>query len=438
MRRKITRELLRDEPPRSKAFDIADTELKGFIARITPSGVKSYGIRYTSQAGKQMRYSLKMTFPSTSPSEAREAARILLGRIAVGEDPAAEKKAKKAGKLTLVGFLNGDYGDHLRSKTKTAEATILRLKKVFAQFSDTPLEEIDAITIERWRSARIRAGIAAATVNRDIGALRPVFSRAIDWQLLTEHPLKQIKPLKSNSDPIVRYLTEAEEERLRTALERREQRYRDERQRANAWRTARRQELLPEYPETGYVDYLMPAVLLSLNTGIRQGELIALEWQNVHLESHARLFIPGRQSKSGRGRHIPLNDEAKAVLMRWKAQQVHGRLVFPSREGSELVEVKTAWRTLLRDAEVTAFRWHDMRHHFASRLVMVGVDLNTVRELLGHADLQMTLRYAHLAPEHKLSAVQKLVRRRQMTDAVPSEQDTVDERPDPPASTILS
>jgi integrase len=86
------------------------------------------------------------------------------------------------------------------------------------------------------------------------------------------------------------------------------------------------------------------------------------------------------------------------------------RLVFPGRDGeSRLVDIKTGWMALLRKAEITQFRFHDLRHTFASKLVMAGVDLNTVRELLGHADIKMTLRYAHLAPEHKAAAVAKLV-----------------------------
>ena len=74
-------------------------------------------------------------------------------------------------------------------------------------------------------------------------------------------------------------------------------------------------------------------------------------------------------------------------------------------------DVKTAWLALMKDAAIEGFNFHDLRHTFASNLVMAGADLNTVRELLGHADMTMTLRYAHLAPEHKQATVDLLSRR---------------------------
>lgn len=84
-------------------------------------------------------------------------------------------------------------------------------------------------------------------------------------------------------------------------------------------------------------------------------------------------------------------------------------MLFPGQRDGTPLDVKKAWDTLRAKANLCDFRWHDMRHSFASKLAMRGVDLNTIRELLGHADLTMTLRYAHLAPEHKMDAVAKLL-----------------------------
>lgn len=100
--------------------------------------------------------------------------------------------------------------------------------------------------------------------------------------------------------------------------------------------------------------------------------------------------------------------------MNWRKNIYVDRLVFPNpKSGNAFDNVNKAWTGILGVAEIENFRWHDMRHHFASKLVMNGVDLNTVRELLGHADIKMTLRYAHLAPEHKANAVEKLVKHEQ-------------------------
>jgi len=105
-----------------------------------------------------------------------------------------------------------------------------------------------------------------------------------------------------------------------------------------------------------------------------------------------------------------LNDEALSVLRQWQKQIKGEGLVFPGKNGSRLDNVRKSWAGLLKNASITGFRWHDLRHDFASKLVMAGVPLNTVRDLLGHADLTTTLRYAHLAPDHRAQAVALLHR----------------------------
>lgn len=138
------------------------------------------------------------------------------------------------------------------------------------------------------------------------------------------------------------------------------------------------------------------------NTGLRRGEITQLTWPDVNLPGKM-LTVRAGYAKSGKARHVPLNSEAVAVLTQWKEQEPDGRLF-------KLICTAKAWGALMDAAQLENFRFHDLRHTFASKLVMAGVDLNTVRELLGHGDIAMTMRYAHLAPEHKAAAVERLVR----------------------------
>lgn len=118
------------------------------------------------------------------------------------------------------------------------------------------------------------------------------------------------------------------------------------------------------------------------------------------------LTVEGGTAKSGSTRHISLNSEALGVLIAWRNQSAGDQLVFCNPHmGKRFDNIKKSWSGLMKVAEIADFRFHDLRHHSASSLVMAGADLNTIRELLGHADLTMTLRYAHLAPKHKAAAV---------------------------------
>jgi integrase len=221
--------------------------------------------------------------------------------------------------------------------------------------------------------------------------------------------LEKYKRLKVDNSANIRYLNKNEETRLRKALDERESRIRRNRDNGNKWRKVRDIEPLPSLQTNTYVDHLKPMVILAINTGLRRGELFSLTWQDVNLTNND-ITVTGSTTKTGTTRHIPLNTEALKALSKWKRQANNETgLVFTSKGNKRFDNVRKSWGKLLKDAKIVNFRWHDLRHHFASKLVMAGVDLNTVRELLGHTDINMTLRYAHLAPEHKAAAVAKLV-----------------------------
>ncbi len=274
----------------------------------------------------------------------------------------------------------------------------------FSHLMKLPLEGISILLIEKWRIEQLQRGKAAATVNRNVTAIRAVLSKAVAWDWLEISPLIKLKPLKTDDKTIVRYLSENEEKRLLLALAER-----DKNsiliQTSNHWRTIR-SHLSPTLKD-GFFDYLTPMVLLAIHTGLRQGELFSLRWNYVDLDKSI-ITVAGDKAKSGKTRHIPLNKNALYALHTWHKQCSNHDLVFPNKEGKQMDNVRKSWCSILKKSNITNFRWHDLRHHFASRLVMAGVDLNTVRELLGHSNLAITLRYAHLAPAHKAEAVARL------------------------------
>lgn len=398
MKATIGNRLLRQIEPREKPFEVYDQRLKGFLLRVQPSGTMTYIAQY--QRGKRVTLGRASVL---TPQEAREEARKIIGNAMRGIDPEGIKREDKS--YTLGSFLDEEYKPWASTHLKTADATMARLKSCFPKLMECKLNEVHPRSVERWRTKRLNDGRKPSTVNRDLVCLKAALSKAVEWGLLETHSLATVKKVKIDGNRTPRFLAKEEARRLYDALDQRQKKIRSERARANSWRVDRGVPLLPDLTMIKYVDHLKPMVLLSLNTGLRRGELFSLCWYDINFEQSV-LTVRGSGTKSGKTRHIPLNQIAKEVLTCWKEQATDaGGLVFVGRTGGKFDNVNKSWREVLNKAKIQDFRWHDLRHTFASWLVMRSADLNTIRELLGHSDLKMTLSYAHLAPEHKATAV---------------------------------
>lgn len=408
MQKNLTNTVVAGLKPGERPFEVRDTVQPGLLLRVQPSGLKTYYVEY--KRGKRIKIGPASAF---SPAAARDAAKTIhgencLAELKLGEDPIQKRKKSKAENYKQ--YLDDIYEPWLKQRAKHPKETIDTLRNGFQELHSVRLSEITPGMIESWRIRRLQEGISPSTLNRQLSDLRACLNRAKDlWQLIDKNPIDGVKAEKTDKKPKVRYLNEQEEHRLRRAMDDREEEIRAGRDSSNQWRSERGYEPYSDLRVQSFADHLKPAVLLSMNTGLRRGELLKLKWSNIDFNLKT-LTVEAATAKDGETRHIPLNEEALTVLKRWKDQPgVKSIYVFANSDGEPMHDMRTSWERALTMAEIVDFRWHDLRHHFASKLVMAGVDLNTVRELLGHSDYKMTLRYAHLAPEHKAAAVAKLI-----------------------------
>jgi integrase len=398
MRAIISANLLksRNVQPTDKPYEISDTRLPGFILRVQPSGVRSY----YAQLGRGRRVALGKVGQYT-PDEARERCEKALGNVAHDRPPLHGLDGAENAP-TLGTFIDDVYAPWIRAQNpRNAQMQLDRIELHFAKWKTRLLSDISVSDVESWRTKRLGEGIEPSTVRRDLDCLASVLTQAWKRRVIPENVVRRVERPKIDRNPKVRYLSPEEETRLRKALHERDFKMQEARRSHNKWLKARGRELQPALPHFG--DHLTPAVLVSINTGMRRGELLAMRWASVDFK-RALLTVEGATAKSKQTRHIPLNAEALDVLRKWQKQSPAGERVFNIVTG-----FKSAWAPLLEAAKIVTFRWHDLRHHFASKLAQAGVPLNTIRELLGHANMAMTLRYSHLAPDQKRQAVELLV-----------------------------
>jgi len=215
---------------------------------------------------------------------------------------------------------------------------------------------------------------APATCNRYRALLSFVYRIAVRNGKLADNPIRKVARRRENSGR-VRLLDAEQEQKLREKI----------------------RELAPERE---------PEVDLALHTGMRRNEQYRLRWEHVDFKLG---LLNIAQSKNGHRRSIPLNEVARKALEKLRAQQDGSGYVVPGTARGRERDWQRWFEAAVKKADIGRFVWHDLRHCFASRLVMAGVDLRTVAELLGHRTLQMVMRYAHLAPGHVRQAVDRLV-----------------------------
>ena len=238
-------------------------------------------------------------------------------------------------------------------------------------FGGKDMQDITALDVQRFKTGR--AGeVSVATTNRALALLKSMFNRAVEWKKLTENPCGTVKLFKENNQRL-RYL---EQEDMKKLLE-------------------------------SSKGYLHAIVVTALFTGMRKSEILGLKWKDCDFN---RGLIRLIRTKNNETRTLPMNDKVKSALIA-VPKHPESPYIFCKKNGEPFGNVRKSFDKLLKVCKIDGFRFHDLRHTYASQLVMNGVDLNTVRELLGHKSLQMTLRYSHLSPDHKRRAVDILSRR---------------------------
>lgn len=261
-----------------------------------------------------------------------------------------------------------DYAKTVKTNASVERDEGILQKHLLPEFGKKYLFEITRDDGEHYRAKRLTEGASPATINKETNLLKASLNQAVSWNYLKTNPLQGIKQLKEPPGRL-RYL---EVEELSALL------------------IACNQNTM-----------LMAIVQLALHTGMRRGEILALRWRNIYFPN--RIIIL-EKTKTNEHRVIPVNDTLLAVLNKLTHFEATDML-FPDISGDQ---VTIAFRRACKRAKIAHFRFHDLRHTFASHLTMAGCNQRTVQHLLGHKDPRMTMRYSHLSDAHLNQAVKAL------------------------------
>jgi site-specific recombinase XerD len=279
-----------------------------------------------------------------------------------------------------------DALEYSKSEHRDQRSFGQRIEVTREQFGHRMAESITPADICEWLADMIdERDWSPATYNRYKAAMSKAYKLGIQHRKVTQNPARDV-PQKPESAGRVRFLSDSEETRLRKALKHR--------------------------------PWAVPQLDVALHTGMRKGEQFSFTWNQVDF---GQKFIHLTKTKNGSSRYVRLNSEALRVMRGLKAN--HEKLglkadatLFLSHQHKPITDPREWFTTACEEAKIDGVTWHTLRHTFASRLVMEGVDLRTVQEAMGHKTAAMTNRYAHLSPQHSSNALERLVTRSPVLD----------------------
>lgn len=279
---------------------------------------------------------------------------------------------KKEQRIKFEDFANEFYENHCKVNHRTPhKAAGSSLKVLRRFFSGVYLHEINPQMIEKFKRERCME-VSPSTVNRALVTLKSLFNRAADWGKFDgENPVRKVKLFPENNTR-TQFLEKEEIGSLINACD----------------------------------DRLRPIVIVAINTGMRKSEILNLKWHDIDFE---RGIIYLLRTKNNERRDIPMNEAVKSAIVSVK-KHPSSPYIFCTKKGNPFTDIRKSYGKAIERAGIKYIVFHSLRHTFASQLVMAGVDLNSVRELLGHKSLRMTLRYSHLSLDHKKRAVEILSR----------------------------
>lgn len=301
------------------------------------------------------------------------------------------------------------YIEYSKTNHRSYKGNIGVANKFKSRWGNKQLRDITPMDIEKYRSDRkkeikVKAKevdgikidekyISPTTINRDIEILRKMFNIAITNGWLVKNPCSSIKKLRQENK-LERHLLLDEEARLFSACDGDFTYIKD---------MEKRKKIEKMYGN--HFQYVKPILICALQTGMRKEEILSLEWRCVDFEKNIITLLV---TKNGKKREIPISSALKTELEILKEAKL-GKYVFTNPiTTTRYADLKRAFTTLCSIADVKGFRFHDLRHSAATRMVASGVDIVTVKEVLGHSEITTTMRYSHSGEAQKVNAVEAL------------------------------